>query len=277
MRTLRRMVMTSLSTVPAGTALAAGSGDPGTTFALNLTATTTIIIIAILFLLLVLPETDRKRLGATFASLRRYALAGKSADAEMPDHVYDNIRELDNRIPPWFTTLFLGTIVFGAFYMISYHVLGSSPLMVEEYRQEVAAADLQRRMMIAKEGAIDENALTVLADPEALGRGKEAFGKYCVSCHGSQGQGVVGPNLTDQYWIHGGAITHVYATIKNGVAAKGMISWQLVFTPKQMQEIASYVLSLQGTNPPNAKKQEGTLYVEPAVHAAPADTTQAAV
>jgi cytochrome c oxidase cbb3-type subunit III len=277
MRTLRRMVMTSLSAVPAGTALAAGSGDPGTTFALNLTATTTIIIIAILFLLLVLPETDRKRLGATFASLRRYALAGKSADAEMPDHVYDNIRELDNRIPPWFTTLFLGTIVFGVFYMLSYHVLGSSPLMVEEYRQEVAAADLQRRMMIAKEGAIDENALTVLADPEALERGKEAFGKYCVSCHGSQGQGVVGPNLTERYWIHGGAITNVYATIKNGVAAKGMISWQLVFTPKQMQEIASYVLSLQGTNPPNAKKQEGALYVEPAVHAAPADTTKAAV
>jgi cytochrome c oxidase cbb3-type subunit III len=275
MTTLRRMLMMILPIVPAGAAFAAGPGDPGTTFALNLTATTTIIIIAILFFLLVLPEADRKRLGATFASLQRYALAGKSADAEMPDHVYDNIRELDNRIPPWFTTLFLGTIVFGAIYMISYHVLGSSPLMVEEYRQEVAAADLQRRMMIAKEGAIDENALVALVDPGALGRGKEAFGKYCVSCHGPQGQGVVGPNLTDQYWVHGGAITNVYATIKNGVAAKGMISWQLVFTPKQIQEIASYVLSLQGTTPPNAKKQEGTLYVEPAVNAAPADSTKA--
>lgn len=274
MRTLRRMLMTSLSIVPAGAALASGPGDPGTTFALNLTATTTIIIIAILFFVLVLPDADRKRIGAMLSSLRRYAIAGRSADAEMPDHVYDGIRELDNRIPPWFTTLFAGTIVFAAIYMVSYHVLGSQPLMIEEYRDEVAAADLQRRMMIAKEGTIDENALTTLADPGALGRGREEFGKYCVSCHGPQGQGVVGPNLTDRYWIHGGTITNVYATIKNGVAAKGMISWQLVFTPKQMQEIASYVLSLQGTNPPNAKKEEGTLYVEPAVNAAPADTAR---
>jgi cytochrome c oxidase cbb3-type subunit III len=275
MTTLRRMVMMSLSTMSARAVCAAETADSGTTVALNLTATTTVIIIAILFFILVLPEADRKRLGAAFGSLRRYALAGKSADAEMPNHVYDNIRELDNRIPPWFTTLFLGTIVFAAIYMVSYHVLGSSPLMIEEYREEVAAADLQRRMMIAKEGAIDENALVALADPAALGRGKEVFSKYCVSCHGPQGQGVVGPNLTDQYWIHGGTITSVYATIKNGVAAKGMISWQLVFTPKQIQEIASYVLSLQGTNPPNAKKPEGALYVEPAVNAAPPDTTKA--
>ena len=120
------------------------------------------------------------------------------------------------------------------------------------------------------------DAIWVATASEALGRGKEAFGKYCVSCHGPQGQGVVGPNLTDQYWIHGGAVTNVYATIKNGVAAKGMISWQLVFTPKQIQEIASFVLSLQGTNPPNAKKQEGMLYDGPAVNAAPADTSRAA-
>jgi cytochrome c oxidase cbb3-type subunit 3 len=276
MTTLRRMLMMSLSTVPAGAAFAAGGADPGTSFALNLTATTTIIIIAILFFILVLPETDRKRMGSTLASLRGYAIAGKTANAEMPDHVYDSIRELDNRIPPWFTTLFLGTVVFAAIYMVSYHVLGSSPLMIEEYRQEVADADLQRRLMIAKEGAIDENALVALIDPAALGRGKEAFGKYCVSCHGPQGQGVVGPNLTDQYWIHGGAIMNVYAIIKNGVAAKGMISWQLVFTPKQILEIASYVLSMQGTNPPNAKKQEGALYVEPTVNAAAADTAKAA-
>jgi cytochrome c oxidase cbb3-type subunit 3 len=72
---------------------------------------------------------------------------------------------------------------------------------------------------------------------------------------------VVGPNLADRYWIHGGDVRTVYATIKQGVPAKGMISWQLVFTPRQIQEIASYVLSLQGSNPPNAKKPEGQLYV----------------
>ncbi|MBP1653493.1 MAG: cbb3-type cytochrome c oxidase subunit [Bacteroidetes bacterium] len=276
MRLLRWLLVTVVSAVPAGVAFAAGPQDPGTSFALNLTATTTIIIIAILFFVLVLPEADRKRMGSTFSSLRRYAIAGRSVDAEIPEHVYDGIRELDNRIPPWFTTLFFGTIVFAAVYMASYHVLGSQPLMIEEYRDEVSAADLQRRMMIAREGAIDENTLTALVDPAALGRGQDAFGKYCVSCHGPQGQGVVGPNLTDEFWIHGGGVKNVYAVIKNGVAAKGMISWALVFTPRQIQEIASYVLSLQGTNPPNAKKGEGEAYVEPAAGAAPADSAQAA-
>jgi cytochrome c oxidase cbb3-type subunit III len=87
-----------------------------------------------------------------------------------------------------------------------------------------------------------------------------------VSCHGPQGGGVVGPNLTDDYWIHGGSVRNVYGTIKQGVPAKGMISWQLVFTPKQIQEIASYVLSLRGSNPTGGKKPEGTLFTE-------ADTT----
>lgn len=275
MTPLRRLAMMYFLAVPGGVVFAAGPQDAGTSFALNLTATTTIVIIAILFFVLVLPEADRKRMGAALVSLRRYAIAGRSADAEMPDHVYDGIRELDNRIPPWFTTLFVGTIGFAAIYMVSYHVLGSQPLMIEEYRDEVAAADLQRRMMIAKEGAIDENALVALLEPAALDRGKDAYGKYCVSCHGSQGQGVVGPNLTDEFWIHGGGVKNVYAVIKNGVAAKGMISWQLVFTPKQIQEIASYVLSLRGTDPPNAKKAEGERYVEPAAGTAPADSMQA--
>jgi cytochrome c oxidase cbb3-type subunit 3 len=179
------------------------------------------------------------------------------------DHEFDGIRELDNRIPPWFSTLFIGTIVFGVAYLLDYHVLGSSPLMADEYRNEIAAADLQHRIRIASEGSIDENALVALVDPEALNRGKSEFKKYCVSCHGSDGQGVVGPNLTDDYWIHGGGIKNVYTTIKQGIPAKGMISWQLVFTPKQIQEIASYVLSLHGTNPLNAKKPEGQLYGEP--------------
>src|SRR5512134_3768646 len=111
MTILRRLLMVIPLLLPGGAAVAAGSGDSGTSFALNLTATTTIVIIAILFLILVLPEAERKKLGAAFASLRRYAVGGHSADAELPDHSYDGIRELDNRIPPWFTTLFAGTII----------------------------------------------------------------------------------------------------------------------------------------------------------------------
>lgn len=181
----------------------------------------------------------------------------------MLGHDYDGIRELDNRIPPWFTTLFAGTIMFGAAYMIHFHVVKSGPLMADEYREEIAQADLARRILIAREGAIDESALAAVTDAAALERGGGQFAKYCVSCHGAQAGGVVGPNLTDEYWIHGGGIRNVFATIKNGVPAKGMIGWQLVFTPRQIQEVASYVLSLQGTRPPGAKKPEGEKWSEP--------------
>jgi cytochrome c oxidase cbb3-type subunit 3 len=242
-------------------ALAASGGTEG---ALILTSTLTVVLIAILFLVLVLPAEDRAKIAAVVGKLRRFAIRGSTEQAMEFDHDFDGIRELDNRVPPWFTTLFLGTIVFGGAYLIHYHVVGSGKLMSEEYAEEVAAADLERRILIAREGTIDENTLTALTDPAALGRGKDQFGKYCVSCHGAQAGGVVGPNLTDDYWIHGGGIKNVYTTIKNGVPAKGMISWQLVFTPKQIQEIGSYVLSLKGTNPPGGKKPEGTLYVESA-------------
>jgi len=261
---MRRLHMLIALVLPGSTAAFASSG--GAEGALIFTSTLTLVIIALLFLILVLPEEERRKLAGIAARLRTYMVPGVAARAPAFDHDYDGIRELDNRIPPWFTTLFAGTIVFAAAYMIHFHVLGSGRLMVEEYREEVAEADLARRIAIAREGAIDESALAALTDPAALERGREQFAKYCVSCHGAQAGGVVGPNLTDEYWIHGGGITNVYAVVKNGVPAKGMISWQLVFTPKQIQEVASYVLSLEGTNPPGAKKPEGQKYT-PAVSA----------
>jgi len=242
---------------------AANASSSGAEGALIVTSTLTLLIIAILFFILVLPEEERRRLGEVGSRLRAVLAPGASARTPMLGHDFDGIRELDNRVPPWFTTLFAGTIVFAAAYMVHFHVIGSGPLMADEYREEVAEADLARRIMIAREGAIDEASLSALTDPAALDRGREQFAKYCVSCHGAQAGGVVGPNLTDEYWIHGGGIRNVFTVIKNGVPAKGMISWQLVFTPKQIQELASYVLSLQGTRPPGGKKPEGEKYTEP--------------
>jgi cytochrome c oxidase cbb3-type subunit 3 len=112
------------------------------------------------------------------------------------------------------------------------------------------------------EGTINEDELEALTDDTSVKAGQERFLKNCITCHGSRGEGIVGPNLTDQYWIHGGGIKNVYSTIKNGVPEKGMISWKLVFTPKEIQQLASFVLSLRGSNPSNGKKPEGTLYVE---------------
>jgi cytochrome c oxidase cbb3-type subunit III len=238
--------------------LAAGGGSTET--ALTVTVIIMLIALAAVFFAVLVPEEDRVRISRAISGMKRYIVPGKGQDVVEFDHDYDGIRELDNRIPPWFSYLFAGTIVFGGIYMVDYHVLGTSKLMEDEYREEVSAATLQRRILLALEGTIDENTLAALTDVESLKRGGEQFQKYCVSCHGVQAQGVVGPNLTDRYWIHGAGIRNVYQTVKMGAPAKGMISWQLVFTPKQMQEIASYVLSLQGTNPPNGKAPEGQLF-----------------
>jgi cytochrome c oxidase cbb3-type subunit 3 len=240
-------------------ALLAAGGSASET-ALAVTVIVMLLALAAVFFAVLIPDEDRQRISRALSGMRRYFLSGKTRDVVEFDHEFDGIRELDNRIPPWFSYLFAGTILFGGVYMVDYHVIRSSPLMQEEYQAEVTAAELQRRILLASEGTIDENTLTALTDPEALKRGSEHFQKYCITCHGAQAQGIVGPNLTDSYWLNGGSIRSVYRTVKMGVPAKGMISWQLVFSPKQIQEIASFILSLQGTNPPNAKKPEGVLF-----------------
>jgi cytochrome c oxidase cbb3-type subunit 3 len=254
----------------------ASAGSTPTDTALVVTGVLTVIIVAIAFLALLMPEDEKKAFVAAMNHLRNYLFPAKSKRVPMFDHDFDGIHELDNRVPPWFTTLFIATVIFGGFYLLDYHVFRTSKLSGDEYTEEVAIAELHRRIVMATEGQIDETRLTALKDPAALKRGEENFNKYCVSCHGGQGQGVVGPNLTDDYWIHGGGVKDVFTTIKQGVPAKGMISWQLVFTPKQLQELASYVLSLRGSNPPGAKKAEGQLYLEQdAAAMAPPDSSGA--
>jgi cytochrome c oxidase cbb3-type subunit 3 len=204
-----------------------------------------------------------------------YVVAKPQKEVRLMDEMFDGIAELDNNVPPWFNYLFGASIVFAAIYFVDYHVVGGSPLSAEEYQQEMAAADVARLVRIAGEGSINEDALVALTDEASVKTGKEKFQKNCVSCHGAMGQGIVGPNLTDQYWINGGGIKNIFTTIKNGVPAKGMISWKLVFTPKEIQQIASYVLTLEGTNPPGAKKSEGSVWVEP--KAATKDSTKVTV
>ena len=180
----------------------------------------------------------------------------------MMDEDYDGITELDNNVPPWFNILFYGTIVFAFLYLLNYHVFNIGRLPLQEYSDEVYAADLKREELIRTGAFINENSVTLITDKSALDNAKKIFVVNCVPCHGNNGEGTVGPNLTDQYWIHGGGVKNVFKTIKYGVPAKGMIAWQNQFNPKTMQEISSYVISLQGTNPPNAKAPEGQPYVE---------------
>ncbi|MCX6163910.1 MAG: c-type cytochrome [Ignavibacteriae bacterium] len=178
------------------------------------------------------------------------------------DHNYDGIFELDNKAPAWFQFLFYITILFAVIYMVNFHVLKKDNLMLDEYIQEMTAAQQEKDVLMKSGGLINETNVTVLTSPEDLKAGKDIFTVNCVSCHGNLGEGTVGPNLTDDYWIHGGGIKNVFATISNGVPAKGMITWKAQLNPKQIQQTASYVLTLHGTKPPNGKAPEGQVYKE---------------
>jgi cytochrome c oxidase cbb3-type subunit 3 len=134
--------------------------------------------------------------------------------------------------------------------------------MADEYIEEMQIAQQHQEELIRTGTLINENSVTLLTDAQSLDNGKITFTNNCVPCHGPNGGGVVGPNLTDDYWIHGGGIKNIFKTIKYGVPAKGMITWQAQLNPKKMQEVASYVISLQGTNPPGGKPPEGQVWVD---------------
>lgn len=181
----------------------------------------------------------------------------------MLDHEYDGIRELDNSLPPWWKYLFYATIVFAVVYLIRFHITGGGQLSHEEYTAEMQAASEAKAEFIASAGEmISEENVTFLADESSITLGQSIYAGNCATCHGQLGEGGAGPNLTDEYWIHGGGIQNVFKTIKYGVPSKGMIAWQSQFNPEQMQKVASYILTLKGSNPPNAKSPQGEIYIE---------------
>ncbi len=178
------------------------------------------------------------------------------------DHEFDGIKELDNVLPPWWKYLFYASIVFAVVYMLDYHVLNISPTSEAEYRGEIKAAELQRAELMGSGALITEKTVTLLTEQADIMAGSEIFKKNCVACHGTKAEGLVGPNLTDDFWIHGGGIKNIFTTITNGVPDKGMLSWKTQLKPKEIQEVASYVISLHGSNPPNAKPPQGTKWSE---------------
>lgn len=177
------------------------------------------------------------------------------------DHEYDGIQELDNNLPPWWLWGFYFSIVFAVVYLLNYHVFGISDLQEEAYHKDVARAEKEIEEYKKKMALnVDENTVVYLDDATAIAKGKEIFSMNCVACHGKEGQGVVGPNLTDDYWLYGGDIKDVFTTVKYG-AKNGMKSWKDDLTAVQMQQVSSYIMSIKGTNPENAKAPEGDLYV----------------
>lgn len=177
------------------------------------------------------------------------------------DHSYDGIVELDNYMPPWLKYLFYVTIVFGVVYVTYYTVLGIGKTQIEEYQHELHLAALQAETRQALTvSLIDESNVQFDATGPSIKAGQAIYENNCVACHAIDGGGGVGPNLTDEYWIHGGDIRDVFMVVKYGVVQKGMIPWQDQLSPEEMQQVSSYVLTLQGSTPANPKAPEGDKY-----------------
>lgn len=187
----------------------------------------------------------------------------KEATIEL-EHNYDGIKELDNHLPPWWKWLFYATIVWSGVYLVIYHVTDAAPLMEQEYADEMTLAQeaARKRQTLQPVASIDEAQLVYTRDEQIIAKGLSLYKGNCASCHKDNGEGGIGPNLTDDYWLHGGGIKDVYATIKNGVPEKGMISWKTILKPEDIRDVAFFILSLQGTNPANAKAPQGVRWEE---------------
>lgn len=176
-------------------------------------------------------------------------------------HEYDGIRELDHRLPNWWLMTLYGAIVFSFGYWLYFHTFGIGLTQAEELALEIARADAaaearEQALLAAGGGLSDETLLAMVSDQEALTRGSEVFAQNCLACHGAKGEGTVGPNLTDGYWLNGHRPTQIHAVIADGQLAKGMPAWKSVLGGSRVRDVTAFVLSLKNTNVPG-KGPEG--------------------
>jgi cytochrome c oxidase cbb3-type subunit III len=207
---------------------------------------------------------------------RTFQLKSVSTDKDtMINHPHDGIYELDNPPPPWFMILFYFTIVVAVIYYVRFTFTDSGYTQIDEYEQSMAAAEGDQQSRLETAGSsVDENTVVYLTDPESLEKGKAIYDGNCKICHGDYGQGAIGPNFTDDYFLHGGDVKDIFKVIKYGVVEKGMISWESQLGPESIQKVTSYIKSLQGTvSPIPGKEAQGELYVE---EAPPAPTDSSA-
>ena len=185
-----------------------------------------------------------------------YEIDTLTNDRLISDHEYDGIRELDNDLPPWWKWLFYITIVFAIVYLVRLFVFEADDLVQQsEYNKEMA----QAASMAPSKSPSETIEIKVLTDPTSLANGKAIFDKICTVCHLVDGGGLVGPNMTDDYWIHGNTIQDMFNTVTNGVLEKGMISYKDQYSPQQRLEVLSYIITLHGTSPANPKAPQGEL------------------
>ncbi|MDB5211471.1 MAG: cytochrome c oxidase subunit CcoP [Sediminibacterium sp.] len=178
-------------------------------------------------------------------------------------HDYDGIRELDNRLPPWWLYGFYACIVFAVIYLWRYEVSHTAPSSLDEYNMAMQKGAEEKEAYLLKSASkVDENTVKILSGESDLASGKAIFTSTCAACHSADGGGLVGPNLTDDYWLHGGSVKDIFKTIKYGWQEKGMKSWKDDYTPVQIAQLASYVKTLRGKKPATAKEPQGELFIE---------------
>lgn len=190
------------------------------------------------------------------------------------DHDYDGIQEYDNRLPNWWLWTLWGTIVFSVGYWFAFQTYGWAMNPVDKY--EAAMEDSSAIVAAVEEQAVSEADLVAKSnDPEVLALGQEVYAQYCQVCHLAEGQGLVGPNLTDDYWIHGGAAVDIHSTIVNGVVAKGMAAWGDQLGPQRVDAVVAYLLTMRGTNV-EGKAPQGEIYQPDAPDEMPAESGEPA-
>lgn len=201
-----------------------------------------------------------------FGKFYKKMLDQKSLDQEAEiilDHNYDGIQELDNNLPPWWVYLFYACVIFSGIYLVRFHIIGADN-QAKEYDNEMAQAKIAiEEYRKANPNLIDIDNVVLLTEATDIQAGKEVYQSNCVACHAPDGGGGIGPNLTDEYWILGGGIKNVFKTItEGGRSGKGMEPWKSKLAAKQRQQVASYILTLQGTTPMSPKAPQGDLWKE---------------
>jgi len=178
---------------------------------------------------------------------------------EIEDHEYDGIKELDNPLPRWWLNTFYITIIFSALYFLGYELMGSFSIR-KEFSEELAELEASRAIIQSQQAPqlSEEDFIKLTRSADSVSSGKVTFLSKCATCHGKNGEGGIGPNLTDSYWIHGeGQLTDIRKIVENGVSAKGMPPWKGLLQRQELDQVTAFIGTLQGTRPSGAKKPEG--------------------
>lgn len=185
------------------------------------------------------------------------------------DHDYDGIKELDNDLPPWWKYLFIASVIWGVAYFVHYEMLGGDTQEMELQKEIAEAKIALEEYKKTAPDVMDADKVVMLTEAGDLAKGKAIYEMNCAACHKIDGGGQIGPNLTDEHWVLGGGIKNVFHTISEGGRdGKGMVAWKSILKPTEIQQVSSYVLSLQGSNPSDAKAAEGDVWKDDSTDAA---------